>query len=324
VKTLNARIAALQKLEKDYLAVAAYGDGEVSLKIYERLARLYRRLAGDISQAPQLKVEEVKSFLEPQIKSLTEKADGFVRTCLDKAVEFKIGGAGLEACRAVAREFDPSLVTLGDDLVPSPRWISSGGAESVRPVLRVAREAFAQNRNGEFLLAVAIAEKAKEPLTNLERAEIDNQTGLVNVRFNQFEAAVKAFRSVADRQGTELGAVRTAALKNLAALYLVVGDYRQASETAGLMTDGDPDVAWIAGIAHRGAGRTADAVKAYESGLKKAPDNATLLFNLAVAHAAAAQFKEAAAAMQNYIERTTPPASHVSRQLYRNWRAKAP
>jgi len=331
-KSLQKRLADVETLEKDYLRVVSYGNGNVALQSLERLARLFHQLAGDVEKAGS--TPEEKSALGQYSKPMYDKSLGFLKSCLEKAVDFKIGGTGLATCRATAREFadrsgnkDPALVSVTDEILADPRWVPqvSSGAEA-RPLIRTARQAFASGRLGEFLLAESIASGktgvggAEAPLTPLERGELENLKGLMNVRVNRLDVATKTFRTVSDMAGPELAAVRTAALKNLAGLYISVGAFPLALDTLSTLADNDPDVAWMKGLGLRATGKPKEAVLAYQRGLEKAPNNTMLLFNLALAQAASDDASSAATSMQKYVELETPTGAHPSRALLKKWK----
>jgi hypothetical protein len=334
-KSLQARVSDVEKLESDYLRAVSYGNGSVALQSLERLARLFNQLASEIDRAGT-KPEE-KEALAQYSKPLRDKSVGFLRSCFEKAVEYKIGGAGLAACRSAAKEYDPSLLTVTDEILADPRWVPQipAGSEP-RPLVRTARSAFAAGRMGEFLLAESIATgdaqksgagDAQEPLRDLERAELENLKGLFNVRFGRLEAATRIFRAASDvgaaaqsGNAAELASVRTAALKNLAGLYVSVGDFNLALDTLSTLVETDPDVAWMKGTALRGTGKPAEAVQAYSRGLLKTGNNPTLLFNMALAQGAAGDTAGAATTMQKYVELETPSGSHPSRALLKTWK----
>lgn len=336
VKSLQKRLTDVEALEKDYMRVVTYGSGSVALQSLERLARLFHQLAGDIDRAAN-KPEE-RDALAQYSKPLRDKGLGFLKTCFEKAVDFKIGGTGLSTCRATAREFlgqgggteAAFLVPVTDEILADPRWVPQvAGVAEARPLVRTARQAFAAGRYGEFLLADALASGAaaksgagatSEPLTPLESGELENLKALLNVRLNRLDLAAKTFRSVSDMGGAELAAIRTAALKNLAGLYSSVGDFALALDTLNGLVETDPDVAWMKGLGLRASGKVREAVAAYQKGLDRAPNNPTLLFNLALAQAAAGDIGPASTSMQKYVEIESPAGSHPSRALLRKWK----
>lgn len=319
--TLQSKLGALEKLEKDYLRVVSFGNGELALRSLERLSGLYRAMAGDIERAPEAaKDPALKAELDKYSKPIFEKGVGFLRSCLEKAVEYKIGGAGLEACRSEMATIDPNLQMLGRDQILDPRWVPSKAA-SDRPLFKSSVEAFVAGRLGEFSLGASLLDKAEPPMSPAEKAEINNILGLWNWRVGKGQAAVKLFRDVSDLDGSEFLPVRTAAFKNLAALYMSVGDYAQASEILKDMKSDDLDVAMLLGLSLKAQRQYKEAAQAFDRALSKNKNNMLLTYNKAIALGESGSFAEAIRLMQAYVERELPSASHPSRAYLKKWKA---
>lgn len=320
--SLKSRISTLEKLDREYMAVVGYGSADPALKSLERLSRLYRTLGRDIEKASTVIPDVPKEALAPYVKPLEEKGIGFLKKCLEKATEFKISGAGVATCRQAATESGIETARFTHEILLEPKWVPQGG--SPRPLLRAIAPALAQGRFGEFHLAASLLEKAEPPLNPAERAELQNLSGLAEWQLHENQAALRIFRQASDAQGgSEVAGIRTAAMKNIAALYIQVGDYPPAQDVLASMPSGDADVAWLKGLALRAEGKGKEAAEAYSEGLKAGGSVAALWFNKALAHASAGDFAGAVSSMNRYVELETPGGSHVSRQLLREWKGKA-
>ena len=312
-KSLKEKISGLEKLEKSYLAVVGLGDGEVALESLERLSSLYRTLADDIDKAPAPK-EELKAFSKP----LFDKGVGFLKTCLEKASEYKIGGAGLAACRTASSAVNADFAGLTDEAIPDAMWLPAN-REGLRPVLVVATEALRKGNLGEVVLATKLVAEGKTPASAFELSTIEVLLGLVAHRHASIDDAVRHFRKATESDNPSL---RAAAFKNLAVTYVHVSDFAQAVDAAKALKLGDAESALLLGLSHAGLSEFKDAVAAYDAGLEKSPNHPALLLDRALALAALAQYGEAAKSVQRYIEVATPPESHFSRALFRKWKDK--
>ncbi len=316
--SLREKLGSLEKLEKDYLKVVSYGNGELALKSLSRLSSLYRSLGQDIDKAPAAK-EELAQFSKP----LFDKSLSFLKSCLEKSQEFKIAGPGLESCRQDLAQVEPaSTPQLSSSEIPQPKWIATLRSDDQRPLFKVTTAAFAGGRLGEFSLGAGLLEKAETPLTLLERAEIDNMMGIWNWRVGKGQAAVKLFRKVSDLEGGELASVRTAAFKNLSAIYLLVGDFNSAWDVAQNLSRDDADAALLQSFILRSQGKNAEAASALDSALSKNRSNSTLLYNKALALGFSGQYPEAVKLLQQYLEVETPEAGHPARSYLRKWRSQ--
>ncbi|MBS1985107.1 MAG: tetratricopeptide repeat protein [Bdellovibrionales bacterium] len=314
--SLREKISLLEKLDKSYMGVVAYGSAEPALQSLERLSKLYRGLATDIEKAPVSKEE-----LAPFTKPLVDKGLGFLRTCLEKATEYKISGAGVAACRDAAINAGIEKPVFTYEILVEPRWVPQ--SDSQRALLKAASSALAGNRFGEFYLALSLLEKADPAMSETERAELSNLTGLAEWKLRENQSATRIFRQVSDKGGANLANARTAAMKNLAALYIQVRDYAPAADILASMPSNDADVALLRGLALQGQGKSREAAAALQEGVAVQPGNSTLWFNKGLASAGAGDFAGAVQAMNRYIEMETPPGSHVSRSLLRDWKGKA-
>ena len=315
--SLKEKMALLEKLDKDYMSVVAYGNGDYAMLSLERLSKLYRTLASDIERAPGVTKEQLAPFTKP----LFDKGLGFLQSCMDKATEYKIGGAGVASCRQAALEAGVIKPTIVNEILPEPKWVPQ--ASSDRALLKILVSSLGQNRFGEFNLTIGMLDKAEPPLTETEQAELMNLTGLAEWRLKQNQSSAQSFRKASDVAGSDAAATRTAAMKNLAAVYIQVRDYAQALDVLGSMTDSDVDVALMKGLALKAQGQPAKAVEALDAALSNQPANMTLTFNKALASAAAGDYATAATTMGRYVETTAPTGSHISRALLREWKGKA-
>jgi Tfp pilus assembly protein PilF len=115
--------------------------------------------------------------------------------------------------------------------------------------------------------------------------------------------------------------VRAAAQKNLAALYVNVGDFDQAIDTLGSNpVDGE---AWhLMALALKGAGDLGESLKAFDKALAANPNASMVVFNHGLALGSSNLYREAARKMSRYIELENPPVQHVSRLLFKLWKEK--
>jgi tetratricopeptide (TPR) repeat protein len=317
-KTLQAKLADLEKLEAAYVNVVAYGDGDTALKSLERLSGLYKALGEEILKAPIDDKSELKPYTDP----LFVKSTDLLRTCLAKAVEFKISGAGLQSCRQTLKAQDRSLTLLEHETILAPAWVAAQSDKARTPLLERTQIALVAGRMGEALLGITLLQEqiAKSELNEAAKPYVDNMRGLYEWREGLGEAAARSFRLATEATGSEVKGLRMAAFKNLGALYLQVGDYAEAQAAAEEFASSDADAALIAGVSMVAQGKGAAAAKLFSSASGKFKDRRDLLFHLALAQAAGGDAKAAHSSMKRYVELETPSASHPSRALLRTWR----
>jgi len=314
-KTLTAKIGALEKLEKEYMGVVAYGNGEWALKSLERLSVLYRTLAADIDKAPGVPKEDLAQFSKP----IYDKGVGFLKTCLDKGTELKIGGEGLALCRSSASKIGASFVTLTDDILPKPKWLPNFDAASSPPLLKAQLEALKKSRFGEAQLAQELLAKEEGTLSADDVALLELMKGLVAHNDKAYDSATRSFRKATE---VNTPSVKAAAYKNLAALYLEVSDFSQAKDAASSLGNSDADSAFLNALAARGLGDQPTALSHYEAGLALAPNNEDILFNISLVHASLGNMDKAAVTMTRFIEMKQPSANDISRELLKRYKAQ--
>jgi tetratricopeptide (TPR) repeat protein len=234
-QTLKRKLNSLETLEKEYMGVVAYGDGEYALKSLQRLSTLYRSISKEISQT-----EEAKKELESFYKPLYEKGVKMLMTCLEKAQEFKIAGSGLDACRSDLAREKADVPNLKSFRIPLPQWVPGDNESHDRPLMKVTARAFQKKNIGEFLLGVDLLERATPAKTAREAAYVANMAALVDWRQGAGRVAFETWSRIASGDDGDSRSLKTAALKNLAALQLHVGDVSGAQSTlSGISEDGD-------------------------------------------------------------------------------------
>lgn len=313
-KTLKNKLDALEKIEKEYMGVVAYGNGEWALKSLDRLSSTYRSLASDIDRAPTNK-EELAQFSKP----LFDKGVGFLKTCLDKGAELKIGGEGLQTCRSAASKLGATFVTITDDVIPQPKWVPIVDGLKIHPLLLTGVAAIKAGRYGEANLAQDLLTKDEATLSSEETSVLELLRGLSNLHYKSNDAATRNFRKASE---STLPSVKAAAFKNLTALYLEVSDFAQASDAAQALGDQDADAALLSGLAARGKGQNDVALLHYEAGLKLAPNSEDLLFNSALVNGALGHSEQAAVHMARYVEMRNPSQNDISRDLLKRYKQK--
>jgi hypothetical protein len=236
--TLKRKLNSLDVLEKEYMSVVGYGDGEYALKSLQRLSTLYREISKEISQT-----EEAKKELESFYKPLYEKGVKMLSTCLEKAQEFKIAGPGLDACRLDLAREKAELAPLNNVRVPDPQWIPSDNEQHDRNLMKVTARAFQRKNIGEFLLGADLLEKASPAMTPRESAYLMNMAALIDWRQGEGSSAFQSWKKAADESQSDLSNVRIAAQKNLAAAELQVGNIDGAMDILNSLNDSDGDVA---------------------------------------------------------------------------------
>jgi len=317
VQSLQAKLKGLEDLEKEYLRVVAFGDGEVALRTLERLSRLYRGLGHDILKAPVPK-EDLAPFVDP----LFAKSQSFLKTCFEKAAELKIGGSGLHSCQNAASEIEADFSNLDQEKFADPQWVPLGLERVLKsPMAISAFESLKKSRIGEASLAVSVVRERKDvDLSHLEKSLFDLIEGLSFYRYSYIEDAAKGFRLAMASSDKN---IKNVAIKNLTALYLNVADFEQAIDTIRPIARLDADTLALAALAHKGVGEISESLDAYDRALALDSNNPVLHFNKSFALAASNAFNEAAKSMQRYIELSKPAANDISRSLFRRWKGRA-
>lgn len=321
VKSLSQKLSRLENLEKEYLKVVAFGYPETALKSLERLSRLFRSLADDIYKAPAKK-EDLAEFANP----LTDKAKGFLKRCLDKASELKVGGEVLRSCRDLAARENLPGAELSQEKLPKLGWLPLIDPRLlVRPQLRVLSESVQSGQWSKAQLALEISRGDFPQLNPSEKAVFHFLEGLIFYRFEKTELSAQSLRLAFE--GAQDAGIAKAARKNLGALYLEVGDTQQAFDLLDRGREknsfGDSDEALIFGLSARGEGDVDLAISAYEAGLSQGRNQPLILYNLALALGATGTFREASKYMSQYIELARPSAQDLSRTLLTKWKAQS-
>ncbi|HVJ65930.1 MAG TPA: tetratricopeptide repeat protein [Bdellovibrionota bacterium] len=313
VPTLKEKLNALESIEKRYLNVVSYGSPEHALKSLQRLSVGYREFADEIVKGPAPK-EELEALAAP----LRQKGIQFLDTCVGKAKELKITGSGLAACKNDLRMFKPQLVTVTDEMAPTPQWLPEDISKQEKDLMRTAIKAFSEKRYGEFQLAASIAAKNPGGMSDLERGQLDLMSGLLEWYQGRGQTASTLLRKVGDSGDSR--SLRDAALKNLAALYASVEDFEEAASVASSLKDSDPGVAWIRGYALMGAGDAKAAASAYKRGISSRGANQdALLFNMALAQYRAGDKGAALSSMKEFVDIASPAGSHPARRYISIW-----
>jgi hypothetical protein len=313
--SLQSKVNQLEQIEGRYERIISLGFGPTALLSFERIADLYRNLARSIDAAPAAK-EELAVFSGP----LDQKALRFLRRCVDQGREFKVASIALSKCQSSVGQLDASLWPFTHEIFDQPRWIPRLTDESklhpwVAAMLRAARS----GQWGELTLAEALLSDGRERVTldRLNQGVRDLTLGLAEWRLNQGEAAARYLRR---SLGSGQDLVEFAAAKNLAALYLLVGDYEQVPDLLGSAVREDAEAAGLVGLAERGLDQTPKAIESFQAGLAREKNSPVLHFNLALALAANQKPRDAARVMTRYVELENPPPSHLSRKLLSEWR----
>lgn len=313
VPTLKEKLNSLESLEKRYLNVVSYGSPEHALKSLQRLSVGYREFADEITKGPAPK-EELEALAAP----LRQKGIEFLETCVNKAKELKITGAGLAACKNDLKIFKPQMVGLTDEFAPSPQWLPEEINKQDKNIMRVAVQSFIEKRYGQFQLAASILQKSPASVTDSERAQMDLMSGLLEWYQGHGQAAANMLRKVADGSGSR--ELRDAALKNLAGLYASVEDFSEALSVSSSLTESDPVVALIRGYSYMGSSDAKKAVSAYKQGLGGHGEvQNQILFNMALAQYRAGDKEGALSSMKQFVDSANPSGSHPSRRLIGIW-----
>jgi tetratricopeptide (TPR) repeat protein len=313
VNTLKAKLNALEALEKRYLNVVSYGSPEHALKSLQRLSVGYREFASEIVKGPAPK-EELESLAAP----LRQKGIDFLETCVGKAKELKIAGAGLEACKSDLRTFKPQIITVTDDIAPAPQWLPGDIIKQDKDLMKVAVKAFTEKRYGEFQLASSLLQKTPGALNDSERSQLDLMSGLLEWFQGRGQSSSTILRKVGDSARSR--DLRDSALKNLAALYASVEDFAEAASISASLSSSDSAVAWIRGYSLMGSGDAKGAVSAYKRGVSSRGSNQNeLLFNLALAEYRAGEKSSALSTMKSFVDSVNPAGSHPARRYIGIW-----
>src|SRR5690606_5978536 len=124
-------------------------------------------------------------------------------------------------------EIDAEFASINQERFPDPKWLPVlSGDEISQPLIQAAVESFKKGRFGEASLALTILSERKDiEVTDSQRHVLENLEGLALYRNGFNEAAVRSFRKASESSSSS---VKTAAIKNLAAVYLNVADFDQA------------------------------------------------------------------------------------------------
>lgn len=314
VASLQTKLKQLKVIESQYQKVVAFGDPDFALQALERISQVYLGFAADLEKAP-IPPNELKPFVDP----LKSTAHGALRNCVEKAAEFRIGGAGLSSCRnAAAREgLDFANITL--EVLPNPTWLPPAPAEGLRStrLMQAALTAAADRRYGAVDLAAAVFFERFSDAPKTERARMQVLKAMADGARGRFALAVSGLLEASQINENSL---QLAAVKNLAALYLQIANWGQAEAVLEGVSQRDPEIWHLLALAYKGQGNLEAALDAYEEGVKNAP--VELHFNRALSFASSSLFREAVRSMGRYIELSNPPLNSPARELLRTWRSK--
>ena len=316
-KSLEKKLSRLEKLEKEYLKVVQYGDREYSLLSLVRISEMYRTLANDIRKSPENK-KELEGFAAP----LEQKANEFVKLCLDKATELRLAGGSLSQCRKLNYEhkIDRSYIHLVKAL--KPQWLPSNYAKSKFKLLNLASSSFKKTNFGSYLLAVNQMKRTGELRESYVEESVKNMQGLLDWRYSKGQLAERSFRQVALDSGDK--DLRRVAVKNLAALALKVGDASTASDILDeYRGPKDFEIELFRGVSKVASGQYKDAIGHLNTAYKNSRGSeAVALYNKALAQFALNQKSEAIKTMNLYLARARPSSGDISRTILRDWRKK--
>ena len=317
VKSLTKKFAELEKLEKDYLKVGVYGDGDSLLLSLDRISKLFLDFSAVIEKAPftgEVKETLAKQYQEPVVA----RAKATVSRCLQTASEYRIDGSGLRACQQTARAHFDGLVNFEHEKLPD--FIDRPKLADGAPDLLVKSIAAAEKGHfGEFLLGTDVLEKRKLVSRESDRKVIEFYIAWVNWKSGYGLVASKAFAELSNLSGSELAAVRDSAMKAVAAIDLRVGDVDAAQSILSGMSDSDQRVLELSAFAKLLKSQNKEALALYEKLLSK-PSSSNALFNGALAASRAGDKSKAIGWMSRYIDLESPAAQDISRVLLRQWK----
>lgn len=316
--SLNNRTKALEAIEKKYLNVVSYGDGDTALKSLNRMALAYKTFALDLSQAP-LPPEELKEFVKP----FEMKSQQILEDCLSKAIEFKIAGSGLNECRTQLMRISPQSYVLTHEKLLSPGFVSIPPvSDNSSKLWELAEKSLRANREGEFFLSLKVARGEMQAgripkdwefyFTNLE--------GLQAWREGSNEWAAKKFREAIDIKGDQHRELRRVVAMNLAAIHLNLGDFAEATALMEGLSRTNAEAALLAGVALVGQSKFEAGAEIFDEASSEFKNNSELLFHAALAWKKAGNSKKAIDRMTKFIEKAAPSTKDISRQLLKEWR----
>lgn len=315
--SLNKKTKTLEDLEKRYIDVVAYGDGDTALKSLGRMAASYAAFAEELAKAP-VPAEQLADFVKP----FNDKSLALAEECLTKAIEFKIAGEGLAECRSQMKSMNASRITLDHETLLSPGFIVPPPDASISKLWENAERALRENRDGELLLAqkVARAEMDQSRLPAEWQFYFANLEALQAWREGAGQWAVRKFREALEVTGDPHRELRRIVAMNLASVYLQVGDYSEAISLMEGLSRKSPEAALIAGVAWIGQSKFGEAAKLFDEATDAFKSRRELLFHAALAWSKAGDKNKAIERMKKYVELVTPPASDISRRLLKEWR----
>ncbi len=311
--TLKVKTAKLEGLEKSYLGVVAYGDGDFALRSVSRLAEMYDGFAKELSKAPVPKAD-LQAFVDP----FDAKTKDLLLDCLEKAKDFKIIGPGLDSCRAGLRSREPGALHLTYENEPNPGFIAD--PDNANVLWNSAKAGASSKGRGKMLLAYKVAqgEITEGRMDNDYLPYFDNLIALTLWTDGRTEQAVSMLRKATDAGGSSLKSLRTSASMNLAAIFVKTGDYGEAKSLMEGLEDNSATAAYISGSAHVGDGDFAGAAKIYSKAYSKFKDS-NFIFHEALAKKKNGDSAGGVKLLKKYIDIDTPASSHISRKLLKEW-----
>jgi len=315
--SLAAKSKTLESLEKKYISVVSYGDGDTALQSLSRVASAYRAFADELSKAP-IPAEQLNDFVNPYAVRSKE----LLQECLAKGIEFKIAGAGLSDCRSKLNAIDSSLEKIDHETVLGPGFVTAPSDAKDSKLWEAAEKSLRENREGELLLAIKVARgeiQAKRLPAEWEYY-LGNLEGLQAWRESSNDWAVKKFREALEVSGDGHRELRRVVAMNLSAIYLQIGEYSEATSLMEGLGKSSPEAALISGVSLVGQSRFADAAEIFDEASAAFKARRELLFHAALAWSKAGDRDKAIDRMKKYVELVTPSASDISRKLLKQWR----
>jgi tetratricopeptide (TPR) repeat protein len=316
VPTLQKKFKVLEDLERDTLGVVAYGDGDVALRALTRISENYNELAADLSKA-SIPKEELASFVDP----LREKSKSYIKSCFEKAKEFRISGQGLAECQKRSQSSPTAVLWTAELPRPQPNFVADQVDDRIPMLLKAAHTAAAAKDYGRADLALQLLKLDDENAggsslaRSLEGVVVWNQ-GNDNVE------ALRLFRTAMEEVPAGGKSLALALRRNLAASYFQVADYERAISFAKELGAGDPLAIQIEGLSYLLSGQFAKAEKLFSKASATFKTNREILLYWAIAQGESGNTISATRNLQDYIELTRPSGGHFSRVLYKSWGVK--
>lgn len=311
--SIKSKLSALEKLEKQYLEVVKYGNGDWALKSLDRLSDSYHQLAINIEKAPGIKKEDLAPFTSP----LYQKSVDFLKICMQKAAEIRVAGAVRSTCRAKLSARAPNELRLQQHKLMNPQWQPNTSFRGSSSLFNKTIAAYKNRRIGEFELGADYA--IVQGLPEREQSYLMSLQGIVAWKNKRVLDAESFFQKA---KVTKENVLKKIASKNLAALYLQVGAYDEVKAQCAPYVNSDSSCALMVGTAEHANKNYKEAVAVFNRGISKNSKESRLYFNKALSQASMGQRKEASLTMQKYIQLQVknPSELDLSRKLIKQWK----